>query len=90
MFDSLLRVKDPADGIDLGVFNFMNYRDYGKFAQVANNGLTKTALVNEWIINLPFVYPPGSMKLLSRLGPSDHAAGNKICYASYSAGTGLV
>ena len=70
----------------------MNYRDYCRFSEVANHQRNHTVLVNEWIFNLPNVFPITSMTSFAAIDfvPDYPGTGNKVCYSSYASGTGMV
>lgn len=87
-----MNLQDPSQGFPLDAFNFLNFRDYSRFAQVANYNKTHTLLISEWVFGLSYNYPVHTTlpKANFEFTPDYAGSGNKICYASYSAGTGMV
>lgn len=54
VLSGLKSFQDPSKGLSINTFNLLNYRDYCKFAQVANHKKTHTVLISEWVFNLPY------------------------------------
>ena len=60
---------------------------------MANHKKTHTVLISEWVINLPYEFADDTFSTLAAIdnfSPDYAGSGNKICYASYDAATGMV